>query len=99
MAILASRRQKHKLVLVFKMKSELSPYYLSSVDPLSVGVNSADNLRNANNIEIVLANSQLYYNSFLPSVIRSWNELPQEIRDSYDITSFKRHLKEYRSAT
>ena len=57
--------------------SELSPY-LSSLVPPSVGVNSAYNLWNANNIETILANSQLYYNSFLPSVIGSWNELPQE---------------------
>ena len=74
------------------MKSELSPSYLSSLVPPSVGANSAYKLRNANNIETILANSQQYYNSFLPSVIRSWNELPQETRDSYNIASFKRHL-------
>ena len=73
------------------MKSELSPY-LSSLVPPSVGANSAYNLRNANNIDTVLANSQLNYNSFLPLVIRSWNELPQETRDSYNIASFNRHL-------
>ena len=73
------------------MKSELSPSYLSSLVPPSVGANSAYNLRNANNIETILANSQLYYNSFLPSVIRSWNELPQETRDSHNIASFKRY--------
>ena len=90
--MLASRRHKHKLLLLFKMKSELSPSYLSSLVPPSVGANSAYNLRNANNIETILANSQLHYNSFLPSVIRSWNELPQETRDSHNIASFKRHL-------
>ena len=89
---LAFRRHKHKLLLFFKMKSELSPSCLSSLVPPSVGANSAYNLRNANNIETVLANSQLYYNSFLTSVIRSWNELPLETRDSYNITSFKRQL-------
>ena len=89
---LASRRHKHKLLLFFKMKSELPPSYLTSLVPPSGGANSAYNLRNANSIETVQANSQLYYNSFLPSVIRSWNELPQETRDSYNIASFKRHL-------
>ena len=63
---LASRRQKHKLLLFFKMKSEHSPSYLSSLVPLSVGTSSAYNLWNANNIENVLADSQLYYKSFLP---------------------------------
>ena len=72
------------------MKSEFSPSYLSALVPPSVGPKSTYNLWNANNIEIVLAHSQLYYNSFLPSVIRSWNELPQETRDSYNIASFKK---------
>ena len=52
------------------MKSKRSPSFLSSLVPPSVGANSAYNLRNANNIETVLVNSQLYYNSFLPLVIR-----------------------------
>ena len=72
--------------------SELSPSYLSSLIPPSVGANSAYNLRNANSIETVLAHSQLYDHSFLPSVVRSWNEQPQETRDSVNIASFKRHL-------
>ena len=40
---LASRRHKHKLLLFFKMKSELSPSYLSSLVPPSVGANSSYN--------------------------------------------------------
>ena len=57
---LASNRKKHK-ILLFKMKSELSASYLLSHVPPSVGANYAYNLRNANNVETVLATSQLYY--------------------------------------
>ena len=37
-------------------------------------------------------NTQLYYKSFLPSVIRDWNEIPQEIPNSNSLSTFKRKL-------
>ena len=39
-----------------------------------------------------MARTQLYYKSFLPSSIRSWNELAPVIRDSSSIQSFKYQL-------
>ena len=47
---------------------------------------------------MVHANSQLYYNSFLPSVIREWNELPEDTRQSSNIASFQTHLNRDRIA-
>ena len=38
------------------------------------------------------ASSQLYFNSFLPSVIRDWNELPEVTRDLPSIATFKHEL-------
>ena len=38
------------------------------------------------------AKTQLYFNSFLHSVIREWNELPQPTSDSTSISSFKYRL-------
>ncbi|MCG8113032.1 MAG: reverse transcriptase domain-containing protein [Candidatus Thiodiazotropha taylori] len=89
---LSSRRKKHKLQMFFKMKNGLAPNYLSSLVPPSVGNTSAYQLRNALNISTVHASSQLYYNSFLPSVIRDWNDLPDEVRNSTSSDSFKRKL-------
>ena len=34
----------------------------------------------------------LYYQSFLPSAIRSWNNLPIEIKQAGTVNSFKNHL-------
>ena len=51
-----SRRDKHKLIMFYKMQSGLCPSYLSSL----VRANIAYNLRNSNNIQTVHANSQLY---------------------------------------
>ena len=40
----------------------------------------------------VRVKSELYYKPFLPSVIREWNELPQSIRDSTTLSTFKYRL-------
>ena len=89
---LASRRDKHKLIMFYKMQSGLSPSYLSSLVPPTVGANIAYNPRNPNNIQTVHANSQLYFNAFLPSVIRGWNELPEDVRNSDNTTTPRRCL-------
>lgn len=89
---LSSRRRKHKLQLFFKMQNDLSPDYLSTLVPPTVGSTSAYPLRNSTNLHTVRAKSQLYYNSFLPSVIRDWNELPEEIRSSPSLSVFKHKL-------
>ena len=89
---LAERRRKHKLVLFYKMINGLSPPYLSSLVPPSVNRASSYNLRNANDIRTVPARTKLYYDSFLPSVIREWNNLPLATRQSDSLNSFKRSL-------
>lgn len=76
------------------MKNSLTPDYLSSLVPQSVGSTSSYHLRNAMNLTTLHANSQLYYNSFLPSAIRDWNDLPNETRNAVSIASFKQKLNE-----
>ncbi|MES9992730.1 MAG: reverse transcriptase family protein, partial [Candidatus Thiodiazotropha sp.] len=89
---LASRRDKHKIIVFYKMYSGLSPTYLSSLIPPTVGANVTYNLRNPNNIQTIHTNSQLYYNSFLPSVIRNWNLLPEDVRNSTSTAALKQAL-------
>ena len=72
---LKERRRKHKLALFYKMINILSPPYLLSLIPLPVNRKSSYNLRNSNDIQTIPARTNLYYNSFLPSVIREWNNL------------------------
>ena len=95
---LKSRRNKHKLTLFYKMKSGMSPHYLTTIIPPIVGNTSTYNLRNSNDMGTVHANSKLCYNSFLPSVIRKWKELPEDTRQSSNIASFKTHLNRDRIA-
>ena len=74
------------------MVNGLCPNYLQSLVPPTIGNCSRYNLRNVYDIRTVRANSELYYKSFLPSVIREWNELPQSIRDSTTLSTFKYRL-------
>jgi hypothetical protein len=64
------------------MKNNLTPSYLSSLIPNSVNDYTPYNLRNCNNIRSIFCRTQLYSQSFLPSVITQWNALPEEIRNS-----------------
>ena len=92
MGTLGISTEKHKLLVFYNMVNNLSHNYLSSLVPSTVGNTTTYQLRNAANLHTIRANSQLYYNSFLPSVIRDWNELPDNVRNSSSKMVFKRHL-------
>ena len=74
------------------MSTNVSPSYLSSLVPQSVDHASSYNLRNSHNLRPISTRTNLYYNSFLPSVIRDWNELPAVVRQLDSVCSFKNYL-------
>ena len=74
------------------MQNGLSPDYLISLVPPTVGSTSSYPLRNASDLQTINAGSQSYYNSFLPSVVRDWNELPAQTRESASLNIFKNKL-------
>ena len=90
---LQKRRDDHKLTLFYKMYNNLTPYYLSSLIPQQVEAISQYNLRNAQDIRNIRSRTSLYYNSFLPSTLRQWNNLSTETRQSNSLNSFKCILK------
>ena len=49
-------------------------------------------LRNESDLQTIPAKSQQYYHSFLPSITRAWNRLPEETKTSPSITAFKHKL-------
>ena len=75
---LDTRRKMQNLVLFYKMVNHPTPFYLSSLIPLTVSETSRYNLRNANNISTINARTNQYFNSFLPSTIRDWNSLSED---------------------
>ena len=74
------------------MKHGLSPQYLSSLLPETVGQTSADNLRNASDSITVQCKTHLFANSFLHLTIRDWNQLSDEQRNAPSLKSFKTKL-------
>ena len=89
---LQKRRNDHKLSLFFKIKNNLTPTYLSSLVPESVGQTSRYNLRNSNDLLTINARTSLYSNSFLPSTVRDWNNLTREARQVDSLNMFKQFL-------
>ena len=85
-------KKKHKQILFYKIINGLCPDYFTSRVPPIVGNNTAYNLRNASDYKYIRSNTQLHYNSFLPSVVRDWNELPHTTRNAPSISVFKRSL-------
>ena len=88
---LEERRYIHRMVLFFKMQNGQTPDYLSSIIPPTA--NNRYNLRNTNNIPGIYARTTQYYNSFFPTAIREWNNLPSEVRNLPTLSSFKHHFK------
>ncbi len=68
----------------------MCPNYLSSLLPTTVGNATTHNLRNIDNTQTINCRTTLYFNSFLPSTIRAWNSLPNDIRTTGSVLSFKR---------
>ena len=62
------------------------------LSPPTFGNNTTYSLCNASDYKYIRSNTQLYYNSFLPSVVRDWNELPHTTRNAPSISAFKRSL-------
>ena len=94
---LEKRRPNHKLTLFYKMTHNLGPLYLSSLVPSTVSNISHYNLRNSNNLQTIAVRTTLYYNSFLSSTVRAWNEVPEEVKLSDSVNAFKRFVKKDKS--
>ena len=61
------------------MNHGLSPLHLSNLLPLHVGELSAYRLQNAENYVGIYANTRAYADSFLPSTLQAWNNLPEAV--------------------
>ena len=89
---LSEHRREHILTLFFKMVKGFVPPYLSSLVPQLNSNISNYNLRNANNVYNIACRTNLYKNSFLPSVVDEWNLLSQEIRNLESVSNFKHYF-------
>ena len=89
---LSKRHELQKLTIFYKMMNGLAPEYLNCLVPPFVQDASRYSLGNSNNLNIVPSNSNLYYNSFVPSTKRLWNNLPLLVRNSTSLNEFKKNI-------
>ena len=80
------------------MMHNTTPLYLSSLVPQSVSNLSRYNLRNSNDLQTIDARTNQYYNSFLPSSVRAWNNLSVEAKQCESVNSFKCLLQKEKKA-
>ena len=89
---LQTRRDKHKLIIFYKILHGLAPNYLADLIPPLVQNRSSYNLRNSDHIQYFQANTNLFRNFFFPSTIRAWNSLQDDIKQAPSVASFKYRL-------
>ena len=90
---LESRRRQHKLILFHKMVNHQTPDYLSNLIPQQFHNIHRYGTRNSSNIISIQTRTTYYFNSFLPSTIRLWNELPANIKNNRSDNILKSFLK------
>ena len=74
------------------MQHDLTPAYLTNLVPTSVSETSRYTLRNADDYATIQCKTQYHYSPFLPSVVREWNNLPQQAKQINSLMSFKAFL-------
>ena len=94
---LEKRRTDHKIILFYKVQTNMIPPYLSNLIPQTVNNISHYNLRNSDNLQSIHARTSQYADSFLPSTDRNWNSLSIEASQSDSLTPFKNHLNKNRT--
>ena len=90
---LSDRRAYQKLILTFKIVNGLCPTYLSDIFPSTVGARTDYPLRNASDIDIIRRRTEIFANSFIPSAVSRWNELPLGIRSINSLSLFKSKIR------
>ena len=76
-------------MIFYKIVNGLTLEYLQTLVPPVVQNFTSYNVRNSNDLRNVRARTNLFYNSFLPSTIRAWNDLAADIKTAPSVASFK----------
>ena len=89
---LQSRRNKHKLVIFYKILHGLTPNYVYDIVLPTVQEITTYSIRNFRHIQNYSANCNLFLDSFFPSTIRAWNSLSSEVQQASSVAAFKFRL-------
>lgn len=89
---LERRRERHKLILFYKIVNNLTPTFLQDILPPTVDNRTRYPLRNNDNFTGFRTRTEMFKQSFFPSTSKLWNSLPPETRNAQSLSSFKRIL-------
>ena len=87
--MLQSRRQFHRLSLMYKIVNNKAPTYLIENIPQLIGDRTNYGLRNRSDLDPVSSRINLYTNSFIPKTVKDWNNLDRVSKASPSIEAFK----------
>ena len=89
---LNERRIKHKLILFYKILNGLTPDYLQTLIPPQHFQRHDYNTRHSSNYVHINCRTTHHLHSYIPSVIRLWNDLPENLKNISNIQKFKKEL-------
>ena len=89
---LKERRQRHKIILYFKIVNGMVPTYLTNRLPCLVSSINPYHRRRPLERLIPRCRLNLYKSSFFPSTTILWNDLPDHVKQSDSISFLKRFL-------
>ena len=87
------RREKHKLILLYKIVNNQAPGYLRNLLPDRVDNRHYHNTRQSANILEISSKTKFYSDYFLPSTIKLWNRFPIDTRNSRSLNIFMERIK------
>ena len=83
-----------KIVTFYKIKKEITPAYLHDLLPAEIRNTTDHNLRNRNNIRLPKITANYFLKSYIPSSIRLWNDLRDDLKLLTTLDTFKIHLRQ-----
>lgn len=89
---LNARRKIQRLNIMYEIHKNLVPEYLSDIVPDMRCNASIYYTRNSPNYIIPVCRLKIYKSSFVPTVVKKWNSLPLDIRDSCSLSLFKNKI-------
>ena len=91
--LLSARRKRRKLQLFYNIVNKNTPNYLCTLIPPTIQRTSVYPLRNGNDIILPFCRLSSTSDSFIPSTIKMWNSLNNNIRNVDTLSKFKSELK------
>ena len=89
---LSKRRQQHKLSFMYKVNNGIVPSYIQDLIPPLVSEISNYPLRNNRNVSVPFNRTSISQKSCIPSSIRLWNSLEDDLKNLSTLQTFKKHI-------